>query len=152
MAETRSYEAATEGEARGAFGMDFEQWRQAGWSPVATHWTGKELVVTYLPTPAATQPAQAATQPIAAAVDQRRAVLAREVARAVANGARIQSQDPYQAVVVYGRPVNHVLHLLLSIFTAGLWIFVWLIVGLTGGEKRELITIDEHGQVYRRGV
>lgn len=30
---------------------------------------------------------------------------------------------------------NHVLHLLLSIITVGLWIFVWLFVALVGGSK-----------------
>ncbi len=50
--------------------------------------------------------------------------------------------------MVLGKPVNHVLHAILTIFTCLLWGIVWLIVGLTGGEKRELLLVDEFGNVH----
>lgn len=37
------------------------------------------------------------------------------------------------------------LHLLLTIFTLGLWGFVWIGLVLFGGEKREMVTVDEWG-------
>jgi hypothetical protein len=64
----------------------------------------------------------------------------------VANNARVESQSDYQAVLVTGHPVNHILHLLLTLFcTCGLWVFVWLFLVLTGGVKRQLIFVDEWG-------
>jgi hypothetical protein len=145
--------------------MHSAEWQQAGWQAVATHWTGNELVATYMPSPPAAPIQQVVALPqwpggsqsqaqVMGGIgpEQRHAILAGEVARAIANGGRVQSQDAYQAVVVFGKPVNHILHALLSIFLLGLWLIVWLIVGLTGGEKRELIAVDESGQVFRRRV
>jgi len=40
-----------------------------------------------------------------------------------------------------------VLHAILTVFTCLLWGIVWLIMGLTGGEKRELVVVDEYGNV-----
>jgi hypothetical protein len=37
-------------------------------------------------------------------------------------------------VVVTGKPVNHVLHLLLSLFLCAMWVPVWLIMAAVGGE------------------
>ena len=70
-----------------------------------------------------------------------------ELARQQAGGKRIESQTDFQAVLVTGKPVNHVLHLLLTVFTAGLWIFVWLLLAFSGGEKREILQVDELGVI-----
>ena len=40
-----------------------------------------------------------------------------------------------------------VLHLLISIFLCGLWLPVWLVIGLSGGEKRTVISVDHCGNV-----
>src|SRR4051794_17106415 len=61
--------------------------------------------------------------------------------------ARVESRSDYQALLVQGRRPNHVLHLLLTIFTLGLWLFVWAAVTGWTGEKRALLTVDEHGTV-----
>lgn len=79
--------------------------------------------------------------------DERKAALAQAVANAIARGGRVESQSDYQAVVVYGRRVNHVLHALLSILMLGLWLIVWLLLVVTGGEKRTIIAVDEYGHV-----
>ena len=55
------------------------------------------------------------------------------------------------AVLVRGKKVNHILHLFLSIFTLGLWAIVWVILTLTGGEKRQVITVDDYGNVPMQG-
>lgn len=39
-------------------------------------------------------------------------------------------------VVVFRKGTNHILHLLLTILTAGLWIFVWIGVGVKFGGWR----------------
>lgn len=80
--------------------------------------------------------------------EERRAALAQRLQYIVnVDHARIESQTDYQAVVVTGKPTNHILHLLLSIFTLGLWIPVWIILAIVGGEKRRIIAVDDFGQV-----
>ena len=78
--------------------------------------------------------------------DERRAILDRRIQEQVLRGYRIESRSDFQAVVVKGHRPNHVLHLILSVLTAGLWLFVWLGVVAFGGEKRLLVTVDEFGR------
>lgn len=79
--------------------------------------------------------------------DERKAILARQLQSAVARGLRIESQSDYQAVLVEGQPVNHTLHAIITIFSCGLWGIVWIVLAITGGEKREMIVVDEFGNV-----
>jgi hypothetical protein len=58
---------------------------------------------------------------------------------------RVEPQLDFTAVVVKGKNPSHVLHLLLSLITLGLWLFVWAAVSVFGGERRRMIEIDEHG-------
>jgi hypothetical protein len=51
-----------------------------------------------------------------------------------------------QAVLVTGHRPNHLLHLILSVLTLGLWLIVWLIVALAGGEKRKTVTVAPDGR------
>jgi hypothetical protein len=80
-------------------------------------------------------------------LEERKAILAQQIQQAVARGGRIETQSDTMAVVVYGKPVNHVLHFLIGLFTFFLWWIVWIILAASGGEKREMITIDEFGNV-----
>ena len=41
--------------------------------------------------------------------------------------------------MVRGQRVNHLLHFIVGFLTLGLWWVVWLILALTGGEKRKTI-------------
>jgi hypothetical protein len=77
--------------------------------------------------------------------EERKELLARTVQGQVANGARIESQSDFQAVVVRGKPVNHVLHLILTLVTLTLWGWVWIALAIFGGEKRSMVTVDEYG-------
>ncbi len=70
-----------------------------------------------------------------------------ELGEAFRGGWRVESRGEYQAVLVHGSPVNHTLHLLLSLLTAGLWLVVWLILAVTGGEDRVLIQVDERCRI-----
>jgi hypothetical protein len=69
----------------------------------------------------------------------------------VARGGRIESHTRFQAVIVYGRRVNHVLHAILTFFTCFLWGIVWLIIGSFGGERREVLQVDPHGDLISGG-
>lgn len=79
--------------------------------------------------------------------EERKAILAKQIQMATVSGRRVESQSDFQAVLVLGKPVNHVLHAILTVFTCLLWGIVWLVMGLTGGEKRELVVVDEYGNV-----
>jgi hypothetical protein len=80
-------------------------------------------------------------------MEQRREILAREVALAVQHGARVEAQSDAQAVVVFGRPVNHLLHAVLTLFTVGLWALAWALDARGGGEVRLVITVQPDGSV-----
>ena len=62
-----------------------------------------------------------------------------QIASYLAQGWRLESRTAYSANMVKGKRVNHVLHLLLSVVTLGLWLPVWLVVALVGGGRREHI-------------
>ena len=82
--------------------------------------------------------------------DERKAILAQQLQSAAARGLRIESQSDFQAVLVEGQPVNHTLHAILTIFTCLLWGIVWAVITATGGEKREMIVVDEFGNVQHQ--
>jgi hypothetical protein len=79
--------------------------------------------------------------------DERKVLLAQQLQTAAARGLRIESQSDFQAVLVEGKPVNHVLHAILTIFTCLLWGIVWAVIAATGGEKRQMVVVDEFGNV-----
>ena len=58
---------------------------------------------------------------------------------------RVESQTDHYAIVVGGKPVNHILHLILTLLTLGVWIIVWILAVIAGGETRFKISIDEYG-------
>ena len=49
--------------------------------------------------------------------------------------------------MVRGNRVNHVLHLLLTVITLGWWAIAWILIAVFGGEKRQMVNIDEFGNV-----
>lgn len=79
--------------------------------------------------------------------DERKVLLAQQLQTAAARGLRIESQSDFQAVLVEGKPVNHVLHAILTIFTCLFWGIVWVVLAATGGEKRQMVVVDEFGNV-----
>lgn len=51
-------------------------------------------------------------------------------------GGRVETRTADAAVVVTGKPVTHVLHLLLSLFLCTMWVPAWLDGGtLIGGRE-----------------
>jgi hypothetical protein len=79
--------------------------------------------------------------------DDRRAALDRAVAQQLAVGATLESTTGTTAVLLVGKPVNHLLHLILSVLTAGLWLIVWVILILTNKRRRLVLTVGENGLI-----
>jgi hypothetical protein len=93
---------------------------------------------------------QAVTPTMDPAVRQER--LNQAIAAELARGGRIESQTGSSAVVVRGNRVNHILHLLLTLITLGIWVIVWLIISASGGERRRIINADPYGNVSTQDV
>jgi hypothetical protein len=52
-----------------------------------------------------------------------------------------------------GHRINHLLHLILSLLTAGLWLIVWLLLAcFPRREKRLMVSITETGEWLERKV
>lgn len=85
--------------------------------------------------------------PTRATQEERTAALERYLMDATRQGWRVQSQGANQAQLTKGKPTNHILHLILSIITLGLWLIVWLLVVLFAGEKQRHVTVDGMGRV-----
>ena len=78
-------------------------------------------------------------------VDERKQILSRQIGSLLTQGRRVESQSDFQAVLLRGHAVNHVLHLIITLVTLGLWVIVWIALVALGGEKRELVQVDEWG-------
>lgn len=83
---------------------------------------------------------------------ERKKLLAQAIHTQVINGCRVESQGDFQAVLVKGRRVNHALHAIIGLFTFGLWWIVWLILVLVGGERRQILSVDEYGHTLLERV
>jgi hypothetical protein len=73
--------------------------------------------------------------------------LQHEIDRYVQVGFRIETQTPTQAVVVKGKRPNHILHLILTLITLGVWAIVWIGIAIFGGEKRRVLSLQADGAV-----
>jgi hypothetical protein len=91
-------------------------------------------------------------EPVTLSADRRSQLLAQAIQANVVRGGRVETQGPFNAVIVWGKPVNHILHLILTLLTAGAWGLVWLILALSGGEKRTTISVDDFGNVLSQSV
>lgn len=78
--------------------------------------------------------------------------LARAVQDQVTAGWRIESQTDDTVVMVRGRRPNHLLHFLISGFTIGAWVPVWIVLSIRGGETRQMVVVDHAGDVGIRPV
>ena len=83
-------------------------------------------------------------------VETKKQHLAQAIQREVAAGARVESRTDTDAIIVTGKPVNHVLHLILTLVTCLMWGVVWIVLALTGGEKRVALQVDPYGSVLRQ--
>jgi hypothetical protein len=90
-------------------------------------------------------PMEQEPQPARKSADARKEALARLVTNEIAQGARVESQSDFQAVLVRGHRLNNTLHLILTLLTVGVWAIVWIALALFGGEKRSVAAVDEWG-------
>lgn len=96
-----------------------------------------------------TQPTTKGTEKSAA---ERKKQLAQAVQAQVVQGGRIESQSDFQAVIIKGKPVNHVLHLILTLVTFSFWLWVWIALAIFAGEKKSIVSVDEYGNVLVQKV
>lgn len=83
--------------------------------------------------------------------EQRKSSLATAVANSVREGWNVQSQTEFQAVLVKGHKPNHVLHLILTLVTFGLWAIVWIALAFIQKVQHRVIDVDEFGNVNVQG-
>jgi hypothetical protein len=77
--------------------------------------------------------------------------MSQAVAKEVADGGwRIESQTDYHTVLAKGGRTNHVLHLLLTIFTCGLWSLAWLLIAHINRRQSLVLRVDEYGNFSRQ--
>ena len=69
------------------------------------------------------------------------------LAQAAGRGWRMETKAETIAFMVSGKPVNHLLHAVMSLLTGGLWLAVWAGMAVFGGEKRMLARVDQFGEV-----
>ena len=74
--------------------------------------------------------------------DERRELLARHVSMQITQGWRVESQCDFQSVLIRGQKVNHMLRLILTLVTLGVWGLIWVALG---GEERQMVQVDEWG-------
>ncbi|MHB1323521.1 MAG: hypothetical protein ACYCXZ_04140 [Coriobacteriia bacterium] len=84
--------------------------------------------------------------------EKRKELLAQAIQSEVVSGGRIQSQSEFSAVMVVGKPVNHLLHAIVTLFSVGVWGIVWIVLAITGGEKRTMVSVDEFGNILKQKV
>jgi hypothetical protein len=63
---------------------------------------------------------------------ERNAILDQQLMAVESQGGRVETRTANAAVAVTGKPVNHVLHRLLSLFLCTMWVPVWLIMAAVG--------------------
>ena len=76
------------------------------------------------------------------------------VAAAVQNGARVKSHTRFQAVLTYGDPPNdwlhdNVLHAIITVFSCGTWLPIWLLILVTQRQRPVTFTVDPYGNVIQ---
>lgn len=79
--------------------------------------------------------------------EERKSKLAQTVANLVRSGWGVQSQTDYQAVLVRGHRPNHLLHLILTLLTLGLWAIVWITLSIVKRERHRVVDVDPYGNV-----
>ncbi|WP_329307373.1 hypothetical protein OG322_33535 [Streptomyces sp. NBC_01260] len=78
---------------------------------------------------------------------QRALILDWAVSQRIASGWRVESRSKTQVVMVRGRPLNHVLHAVLTVFSCFVWGVVWLVLGVTNKVERIALTVDAMGDI-----
>lgn len=71
-----------------------------------------------------------------------------EIAQRIRKGYKIDFQTDTKVILSKGHRPSHVLHLILSLLTGGIWaLFVWLPICIFGGERRIMLQVGRDGSV-----
>jgi len=65
-----------------------------------------------------------------------------EVTRLTGAGWRIEERNEGSVTLTRGRKINHILHLLLSVVTVGVWMFVWAGLIAFSGKRTIRLYVD----------
>lgn len=83
-------------------------------------------------------------------------ILENEIARFAAYGYQVVSKNQEMFFCTFVKPkekTNHVLHLLLSVFTCFIWLLIWFFVSHSSNKGESFtISVDEYGNVYGRPI
>jgi hypothetical protein len=86
-------------------------------------------------------------------MEQRTAILEREVMNGVKAGYSVESQGQTQAVLVKNRRTMHLLHLGLTIVTLGAWLIVWIVLVLARRKKKRIMLgVSPTGEIVRKAA
>lgn len=100
------------------------------------------------------QSAPSSTTPVT--VEERSERLSRMISSKSLEGYTVVDRNDREATAVLalgGKPVNHVLHLIISLVTCGLWAVVWLLLIITARkEQRIRISVDQYGNLIEEKV
>lgn len=75
--------------------------------------------------------------------DERKAWLAQQVDEHLRYGWQIESRTDNLASLRRGKPINHVLHLILTLLTCFAWALVWIGLVIFAGEKHKTISTQD---------
>lgn len=67
------------------------------------------------------------------------------VAQRVSQGWTVEARTDSQAVMHKGKRPNHILHLILSILTVGVWVPVWIFLSLVQKPQHLAVTVGADG-------
>ena len=81
---------------------------------------------------------------------ERKNILDNQVVRVLKlqNNPQVLLHTDFRAVIKFGRPTNHILHLLLCLPTFGLWLIVWFFIGITNKQNSYTYSVDEFGNIH----
>ncbi len=77
---------------------------------------------------------------------QRKQLAENRIAQYLKGGWTVERVGDFQFVVTYVNRVNHVVHAILSLLTAGFWLLVWLFLALTRKTTRMTVRVNEYGE------
>lgn len=71
------------------------------------------------------------------------------IVQAARNGWQLQHANTAQATFIRGKPTNHILHAILTIFLLGFWIIPWIAIAATNQVEQLVVTIDAYGLMHQ---
>ena len=79
---------------------------------------------------------------------RRERLLAQVVDDLTLQGCDVKLKSQFRVVVARRRPVNHFLHLILTVLTVGVWGLIWLIMAIARKDDLTAYEVDRQGHVW----